>query len=103
MAVFFLVVLTATVVTYILPETFRSTAEIQVEQNHSDMKGFNESQVYRQIDLLFIQTQIGVLESRAILYRVISNLDLTTKWGKKYFGGQTPKISEVYPLLLVRV
>ena len=95
-SVFFLVVLTATVVTYILPETYRSTAQIQIEQAQ---KEFNDPQPYRSIDLLFINTEMGVIKSPAVLYRVISNLDLTTKWGKKYFGGQTPKVTEIYPLV----
>jgi polysaccharide biosynthesis transport protein len=103
MAVFFLVVLTATVVTYILPETYRSTAQIQVEQNHSDIPSMNEQTSQRPIDILFIQTELGVLRSQAILHRVISNLDLTTKWGKRYFGGQKPKVTEIYPLLYRQV
>ena len=96
MAVFFLVVLTATVVTFYLPETYRATAQIQVEQQQ---KQFNEQQPSRPIDLLFIQTELGVLQSQAILHRVISNLDLNKKWGDKYFGGQRPQTKEIYPLL----
>jgi polysaccharide biosynthesis transport protein len=49
LAVFLLVVITATVVTYILPETFAATARIKVERDGPDTAGFTDMQTGRQI------------------------------------------------------
>jgi len=42
LAVFFLVVLTATLVTFIMPESFSSTVRIKIERDSSDIEGFTK-------------------------------------------------------------
>src|ERR1700741_111837 len=84
MAVFLLVVITATLVTYILPEQFSSTAKIKVERDSPDISGCDAQFSQRGFDPYFIQTEFEVLQSEVILNPVITTLDLNDKWGKKY-------------------
>src|SRR5215510_1044449 len=63
LAVFLLVAITTTAVTFILPPTFASTARI------------------------WVQTEFEKIQSKLILYQVISNLNLSVTWGEKYKEG----------------
>jgi capsular exopolysaccharide synthesis family protein len=102
LAVFLLVVITATLVTFILPESFSSTARIKVERDQSDiteLQGRGASMgVY---DPYFIQTEFEVIQSELILGRVIDALDLNREWGKKY--GATLKTPETILILKNRI
>ena len=90
LSVFLLVVITATVVTFILPESFSSTARIRVERNIADIAFMANQQgaVQGGYDPYFIQTEFEVLQSEVILGPVIDDLHLAEEWGKKYQGGQ---------------
>src|ERR1700756_4528461 len=81
LAVFLLVVITATIVTFILPEQYSSKARIKVERDVSDVAGVgdqrNVSGVY---DPYFIQTEFEVIQSETILDKVIEKLDLNEVW-----------------------
>jgi capsular exopolysaccharide synthesis family protein len=95
LAVFLLVVITATLVTYILPEQFASTARIKVERDNPDITGFDPQSYQRgAFDPYFIQTEFEVLQSEVILNPVIATLDLNEKWGKKYNNGVPLKTTE---------
>src|SRR5215470_18454163 len=83
LAVFLLVVITATLVTFILPESFSSTARIKIERDQSDITGFTERGAMGAYDPYFIQTEFEVIQSELILGKVIHDLDLNTVWGKK--------------------
>ena len=98
LAVFLLVVITATVVTYILPETFAGKARMKVMNDSPDAGAF-EQQGPRGYDPYFIQTEFEVLQSQLILGRVIENLGLNQEWGKKYAGGQPLKTAETLEIL----
>src|SRR5881398_1162687 len=83
LAVFLLVVITATLVTFILPESYSSTARIKVERDQSDitftdptMRGFG-------YDPFFIQTEFETILSERVLGKVVADLHLDTEWGKK--------------------
>src|SRR5215472_9564502 len=95
LAVFLLVVITATLVTFILPESFSSTARIKVERDQSDISGL--------ADTYFIQTEFEVIQSEVILGQVIKDLDLNKVWGKKYANGETLKTTETMSLLKGRM
>ena len=98
LAVFLLVAFTATLVTYILPESYASFARIKVERDASDIQGFTEGPGYRQpYDPYFIQTEFEVIQSEKILGSVIELLDLNTVWGRKYQNGQKLKTTETIP------
>ena len=101
LAVFLLVVITATVVTYVLPASYSSTAKIKVERDSSDIPGFSDAQTsgQRVYDPYFIQTEFEVLQSEVILKKVIEALKLNERWGKKYQSGTPLKLPETMELL----
>ena len=102
-AVFLLVVITATLVTFILPESFASSARIKVERDKSDIEELSGKVGYNPYDPYFIQTEFEVIQSELILGRVIEELDLNTEWGKKYNDGQKLKTQETLTLLRLRL
>ena len=92
LAVFLLVVITATLVTFILPESFESVARIRVERDVSDIDPIAGKQFGMwEYNPYFIQTEFEVIQSRTILGRVISTLKLDEVWAKKY--GSTEKLA----------
>jgi polysaccharide biosynthesis transport protein len=102
LAVFLLVVITATLVTFILPESFISTARIKIERDQSDISELTGRNPMGPYDPYFIQTEFEVIQSELILTRVIEELDLNKEWGKK-FGGDQLKTSETIGLLKSRI
>src|SRR5271157_5898428 len=89
LAVFLLVVITATLVTFVLPPSYSSTARIRVERDQSDIPSFMQGQmVPGMYDPYFIQTEFEVIQSERILGKVITNLNLREVWGQKYANGE---------------
>jgi succinoglycan biosynthesis transport protein ExoP len=84
LAVFLLVAITATLVTFILPPKYASTARISVQKDATDIVGLGNSRSYNQFDPYWVQTEFEKIQSKMILYQVITNLDLNRKWGEKY-------------------
>src|SRR6266404_3412130 len=103
LAVFLLVVITATLVTFILPEAFSSVARIKIERDQSDIAGFQERGGFGAYDPYFIQTEFEVIQSQLILGKVINELDLNREWGKKYASGELLKTTETIQLLKSRI
>jgi polysaccharide biosynthesis transport protein len=99
LAVFLLVVITATLVTFILPESYSSTARIKVERDQSDIMGMMERNVGPMYDPYFIQTEFELIQSEVILSNVVAELDLNRTWGKKYKDGESLKSQESIDLL----
>src|SRR5437762_4530007 len=81
LAVFLLVVITATLVTFILPESFASTARIKVEHDQSDIQGITSPGIMAGYDPYFIQTEFELIQSEVILGKVIDDLNLNVEWG----------------------
>src|SRR3954464_13047746 len=71
LAVFLLVVITSTLVTFMYPESFASSARIKVERDHPDIPDLNQSQVLDGYDPYFIQTEFEVIQSEIILGKVV--------------------------------
>ncbi len=96
LAVFLLVVTTATLVTFILPEAFSSSARIRVERDRSDIEltGPGSSPLLNAYDVYFMMTEFEVIKSEAVLTNVVMSLDLQKEWSKKYFGGRPMKLSD---------
>src|SRR5438093_987809 len=69
LAVFLLVVITATLVTFILPESYASTARIRVDKDQSDIQGLAEARTSSGFDPYFIQTEFEVIQSQTILHK----------------------------------
>ena len=104
LAVFLLVVITATLVTFILPESFSSSARIKVERDLPDITGLSQERGGMVgYDPYFIQTEFELIQSEAILGKVVQNLDLNTLWGKKLNNGVRLTESEAISLLKPRL
>ena len=103
LAVFLLVVITATLVTFILPESYSSVARIKIERDQSDISSMVERGGAVGCDPYFIQTEFELIQSEVILGPVIENLALNTEWGKKYNNGERLKTSETLALLKGRI
>jgi polysaccharide biosynthesis transport protein len=99
LAVFLLVVITATLVTFILPESFSSMARIKVERDQSDIATLAGQQGTGIYDPYFIQTEFEVIQSEVVLSKVIDALNLNEVWGKKYNNGQKFTTSETMAVL----
>src|SRR6478672_6247476 len=98
LAVFLLVVITATLVTFILPESYQSTCRIKVDRDMPDIK-FADPQGMPQgsYDPYFIQTEFETIQSERVLSNVANDpaLDLKTDWGKRYGDGRPLSTAEV--------
>jgi uncharacterized protein involved in exopolysaccharide biosynthesis len=95
LAVFLLVVITTTIVTFIMSETYSSSARIRIEHNVSDIGPLAErGYTPGSIDMYFIQTEFEVMKSEVILGKVVEDLKLNEEWGKLYNGGVTYKQAE---------
>src|SRR5688572_22696345 len=85
LAVFLLVSLTATLVTFILPESYSSTVRIKVERDNPDVEGIEfPTRGGGGFDPYWVQDQFETIQSKAILYTVITNLGLNRKWAEKF-------------------
>jgi serine/threonine protein kinase/uncharacterized protein involved in exopolysaccharide biosynthesis len=95
LVVLLLVTLAAAVVTFLLPESYVGVARIKV--NREPSVNLPEGQgIY---DPYFIQTEFEVIQSRLVLQRVITNLDLCEAWGRKFNRGQRLSEDAAYTLL----
>ena len=103
LAVFLLVVITATLVTFILPESFSSTARITIDRDVTDIEGVTGSRGAFGYDPYFIQTQFEIIQSEVVLGKVIEALDLNTLWGKKYQNGEKLKTTDAIAMLKGRM
>ena len=91
--VFLLILCASVTVTFLLPETYASTARIKVE-NDLPTAGY---------DPYFIQTQFEIMQSQVVLDPVIDKLNLNVEWGKKYNNGETLKTTETMEILKQRM
>ena len=88
LAVFLLVVITTTLVTFMLPEKFKSTARIKVDRDKSDISGIQgQALIGSSYDPYMIETESDVIKSEVILTNVITRLrakaspeELRTNW-----------------------
>src|SRR5437879_7624888 len=100
LAVFLLVVITATLVTFILPESYSSTARIKVEGNQADVSFMGDPRMGGGgYDPYFIQTEFETIRSEKVLSNVVVQLNLEKVWGEKYGGGMNLKMPEAIGIL----
>ena len=91
-AVFLLVAATTTLVTFMLPETFSSMVRIRVEKDSLDVGGLvDNNRGAMGFDPFWVQDQFETIQSKVILYNVISNLNLTKKWAPKFKETELPQ------------
>src|SRR5215813_3727218 len=86
LAVFLLVVITATLVTFVLPKKYESKVRLKIEGDIADI-GFMGEGRYQgsRYDIYFLQTEFEIIQSQMILQPVIEDetLDLNKKWAVK--------------------
>lgn len=82
LAVIILVVLSGTLATFLMDELYQAQARILVKQDALDIDVF-EREMGGGYNPYFLRTQFEVLQSRPLLYKVISELDLAEKWGRE--------------------
>ncbi|MFM1941415.1 MAG: Tyrosine-protein kinase YwqD [Verrucomicrobiota bacterium] len=99
LAVFLLVLLTTTGVTFLLPKTYTSMVRIAVEKDNSDINPIGVVQNSVTFDPYFINTEFEKIKSKSVLYPVITNLNLNLRFGERYNNGTPFKISETYSAL----
>jgi polysaccharide biosynthesis transport protein len=99
LAVFLLVVITATLVTFVLPESYLSTASIRVDRNSADIGEFTSQRMSGVYDPYFIQTEFEAIKSEAVLSNVVANMDLNQVWGRRYNGGRRLSTSDTLEYL----
>lgn len=92
--VFLITMIIATTVTFILPESFASTARIKLDQSLTSTNAY---------DPYFIQTEFEIIQSQVVLEPAIVKLNLNVEWGKKYFNGETLKTSDSLQILKGRL
>jgi capsular exopolysaccharide synthesis family protein len=102
--VFLITAIVATAVTFLLPESYASTARIRIEPDTiSDIRGVGDVMPYAAYDPYFIQTEFEIIQDRVVLGKVIESLNLNEVWGKKYFGGEMLKTPETMEFLKKRM
>lgn len=79
--VFLLVVITASVITYLMPRQYGSTVTMQLRQNATYVRVFDQSMGSQGLDPRFITTQFEIIQRKEMLYPVIESLGLMQKWG----------------------
>ncbi|MHC1768367.1 MAG: GumC family protein [Verrucomicrobiia bacterium] len=104
LAVFLLVVLTTTAVTFILPESYKSTVRIEVGKDNPDIAPLLlGAQSQNSFDPYFIQTEFEKIKSKNVLNRVINELNLQEEWSKRFGAEGKLKTSEIYQLLVRQI
>ncbi len=100
LAVFLLVVLTTTLVTFVLPEFYSSTVTIEVKKDSSTLDRIGSPTAVQGFDPYFLQTEFEKIQSKTVLYQVISNLNLgeVYRTTRKYEVNLKPE--ETFLLLL---
>ena len=83
LAVMFIVVLTGTIYTLLLPNVFSSSSRISVSEDKPEINPFQPELMYDRYDPFYLKTQFEILQSKPILNEVIYRLNLQEKWGKK--------------------
>jgi len=77
--VFMLVVITAGVVTYLMPRQYLSSVSMQVREDDNAINVFNTGSGQR-FDPRFLTTQFEIIQKKEVLYPVIKSLELQKKW-----------------------
>jgi uncharacterized protein involved in exopolysaccharide biosynthesis len=102
--VFLFVTIISVAITFILPESYASTALIKLESHVHDVpNSSNVSEIEKPFDPQIIQATIAVFQSPEVLNPAMDKLNLQAEWGKKYFNGQTPASEKVLEILKRRM
>lgn len=81
--VFLLVVITAAVLTHLMPKQYQSTVTMQLKQNDTYLQVFDKSGETG-VNPRFITTQFEIIQRKEMLYPVIDALGLEQRWREAY-------------------
>ena len=95
--VFLLITIVSTAITFILPETYASTACIKVATDQSLADGTANG------DVSYLAKLFGIIQSEAVLGPMMDQLDLKSTWSQKYFNGKTVETQEALAILKGRL
>ena len=102
-AVFLLVVAASTLITFLLPEAYCTTVRVKVSQEASEVTRMPGAPApVGAYDPYFIKSQFELIQSEAVLGKVIDDLHLNKAWGMKYANGNPLRPSETLALLKAR-
>jgi polysaccharide biosynthesis transport protein len=97
--VFLITALIATAVTFMLPEYYSSSAQVEIEpENVSDINTPDGGTPYGSYDPYFLSTEFEIIQGPLVLGKVVDMLNLNTLWAKK-MGVETLKTSETVAYL----
>ncbi|HUS09595.1 MAG TPA: GNVR domain-containing protein, partial [Pyrinomonadaceae bacterium] len=100
LAVFLLVSLTTTVVTFFLPEVYASMVRISIENDVTDIDtGIKNQAAAMSYDPFRMQTEFQRIQSRPVLERVVERLSLHEEWARKYKSPTPLPKEQAYALL----
>lgn len=80
--IFSLVLATTVGLTFLLPEKFESLVRIRVSKD-TDVAGLYEGARNTGYDPYFVLTEFEVIKSKSVLYGVITNLNLISRWSAR--------------------
>ncbi len=95
--VFTLVFGISVVTTSLAPKSYASAARVEVKYKSAEGKQTRSEKRY--YDPSLAKTESEVINSEAVLRRVVADLNLNVVWGKKYFNGETLKTWETSTIL----
>ena len=102
--VFLITSIIATTVTFLLPESYSSTARIEVQNDGGIIQGMATPAASGFVyDPYFIQNTFEIIQSEVVLSNVIARLDLNNVWGKKFNNGAPFKTTETMTILKGRM
>jgi capsular exopolysaccharide synthesis family protein len=84
LAVFLLVVLTTTIITFLLKPTYASSVRIAIEKDSSDITPLIGYQTAQQHDPYWVLTEYEKIQSKKVLHPVIGSLELNHKWMDRF-------------------
>jgi len=99
LAVFLLVTITTTIVTFIQPRTYASTVRMKIERDAPDVELLGNRQYGGGYDPYWMQTEFETIQSKSILYQVITNLNLNKKWAEKFGEENDLRTDNTYQFL----
>src|SRR3984957_881973 len=100
--VFFLCLVTSTLLTIWLPKQYASTVQIEVQKDDPEVTFSDSHQAYVSADPYFLTTQFKIIESYRILTNVITKLHLDEKLAQQN-GGTRWSIDETFDYLQHRL
>ena len=99
LVVFLLVVLTTSLVSVFLTPTYSSTARIAIKKDSSDIAGLLGFEPAGQYDPYWMSTEFEKIQSKKVIYPVITKLKLGEKWKERYRWPTVPPIDQLYSRL----